>query len=445
MFDTQPIHTPQDFADRRARVLERLRQENAALVLSSGHEVTRSNDTHYPFRPSSDFYYLTGISEPDATLILRPDQEDAFVLFVRPKDKMAEIWHGRRMGPQGAQAQFLADQAYPNPKFKKLLPKLLDGFEGVYLSLQSPTLLEARVRKACAQLNRGARHGQYAPQFWGDANALVAKERRIKDAAGIACLRRAVQLSAMGHRRAMQATRPGLYEHQLEAELHYEYRRHGSSGPGYGSIVAGGANATILHYVDNNAPLKEGQLVLIDSGAEWEFFSGDITRTFPVSGRFTPAQRDLYDIVLDANIQGIASCVVGGDQNEVHERCLRRLVEGLVDMGLCRGSVDEVIETKQYQDYYMHRTGHWLGLDVHDPAPSLVRGVPVTLAPDMVLTVEPGLYISENNEKAPQELRGTGIRIEDDIRVTPEGPENLSAGVPKSAAAIEDLMAANAE
>lgn len=444
MFDTQPIQTPQVFADRRARVLELLSQENAALVLESGQAVTRSHDTEYPFRPSSDFYYLTGITEPDATLILRPDQEDAFLLFVRPKDKMAEIWSGRRMGPQGARERYGADKAHPNPKFRKLLPKLLNGFEGVYLSLQSPTLLESRVRKACSQLTRGARHGQYAPQFWGDANALLGKERRIKDAAGIACLRRAVQLSAMGHRRAMKATRPGVYEHQLEAELHYEFRRNGSTGPGYGSIVAGGANATILHYVNNDAPLHDGDLVLIDAGAEWEFFSGDITRTFPVSGRYSPAQRDLYNLVLDANRLGIERCVVGSDQDQVHETCVRRLSQGLIDMGLCKGSLDEVIEDKLYRKYYMHGTGHWLGLDVHDPAPNAVRGVPVSFTPDMVITVEPGLYIAEDDESAPAELRGTGIRIEDDIRITAEGPENLSESVPKSAEAIEDFMASQA-
>lgn len=441
MFDASPVQTAQVFADRRQRVLEHLRQENAALVLCSGHEVTRSHDTEYPFRPSSDFFYLTGITEPDATLVLRPDEDESFTLFVRPKDKMAEIWSGRRMGPAGALELHGADQAHPNPKFKKLLPKLLDGMEGVYLSLQQPTLLESRVRKACAELKRGAKVGRYAPQFWGDAGALLAKQRRIKDAAGIACLRRAVQLSAMGHRRAMAACKPGMYEHQLEAELHYEYRRHGSSGPGYGSIVAAGDNATILHYVNNDQPLQGGDLVLIDSGAEWEYFSGDITRTFPVSGRFTAAQRDLYDIVLDANRLGILAATVGSDLDQVHERCVRRLSEGLKDMGLCSGSLDEIIEKKLYKKYYMHGTGHWLGLDVHDPAPNAVRGVPVAFKPDMVITVEPGIYIAKDDECAPAELLGTGIRIEDDVRITEAGPEILSDEVPKSASEIEDFMA----
>lgn len=445
MIDARPIHRPEDFAARRERVLAQLRQENAALVLFSGEGVTRSHDTEYPFRPSSDFYYLTGIVEPEVTLVLRPDQQDAFQLFVRPKDKAAEIWNGRRMGPQGALEQYRANKAYENRQFKKQLPKLLDGFEGVYLPLDAPSLLETRVRKACGQLRRGARHGQYAPQFWGDAGSLLAKERRVKDAAGIACLRRAVELSASAHRRAMKTTRPGVYEYQLEAELHFEYRRHGSSGPGYGSIVAGGDNATILHYVDNSDPLKAGDLVLIDSGAEWEYFSGDITRTFPVSGRFTPAQRELYEVVLAANEAGIEVCTVGGDQDEIHEVCVRTLVQGMLDMGLCRGSLDEVIENKEYQKYYMHRTGHWLGLDVHDPAPLAVRGVPVSFEEDMVVTVEPGIYISATDQDAPAELRGTGIRIEDDVRIAADGPDILSSGVPKTIAAIEDFMANNGQ
>lgn len=440
MFDPTPTHRPQDYAARRGALLDKLREQNAAMLLPGGQLQTRSNDTEFPFRPDSDFYFLSGMGEPGGILALNPQRDEAFTLFVRPRDAKAETWSGRRIGPAGAVQEYGADAAYPLSKFQSLLPAWLDGVERIYLPLQNKNPLERRIRRACNELRRQNRRGRQAPSLLAEAQDLLGDMRLIKDPAGLKALRQAVSLSAQGHIKAMQHCRPGGFEYEIEALLAYEFRRHGSSGPGYGSIVAGGDNATILHYVDNQAPLVEGQLLLIDAGAEWEYFSGDITRTFPISGRFSPAQRDLYEIVLRANEAGIAACEVGQNIDEVHQRCVRVLCEGLSELKLCSGSIDEIIESESYLRYYMHKTSHWLGLDVHDLGPYTRDGQAVPFAPDMVLTVEPALYIAQDDENAPAELRGTGIRIEDDIRITPDGPENFSQEVPKTVAGIEELM-----
>lgn len=440
----QPARAPRSFdaavyRARRARVAANY-LEDGVLVLHCGSLKTRSNDTHYRFRPDSDFYYLTGLAEPEAVMVLRPGSSPSFVLFVQPRSPEAELWNGRRCGPEGAVSIYGADVAYPISELDRRLPALLDGCERLYAPQPRAECLELVLTRAMQHLARRNRYGEHAPHVLEDARRMLGEERILKDAHALRCLRRAAEISCAAHVEAMRTTRPGLFEYELEALLEYHFRRHGSTGPGYTSIVGGGANATILHYIDNCDPLRAGELLLIDAGAEWDFFTADITRTFPVSGRFTPAQRDLYEVVLRANEAGIEQAAPDITIDVIHEHCLRELCSGLRDMGLLRGSVEELIETEAYAPYYMHRTSHWLGADVHDAGLYCVSRKPRPLLPGFVFTIEPGLYVAEDDPDAPEELRGVGIRIEDDVLITEEGAEVLTADVPKRVAELEALV-----
>jgi len=416
--------------------------ERSALVLHGGVLRTRSNDTDHRFRPDSNFHYLSGLREPGALLVFRPGQDPEFTLFVRPRDPDAEVWSGRRTGPEGATKIYGADAAWPIERADEHLPRLLDGISTVYAPFGvDDGGLRPRLHRAIDDLRRRDRYGGQAPESLLDARALLGEERILKDEAALASLRHAVAISATGHLAAIRATKPGLYEHEIEALLEFHFRRQGSTGPGYGSIVGGGDNATILHYVDNESRLKSGDLLLIDAGAEWDYFTGDITRTFPVSGRFTPAQRDLYAIVLAANEAGIADSRVGSTIDSVYRVCLRTLIQGLKDLKLVEGDVESLLEDENsYIRYTRHRHSHWLGADVHDVGHYCIDREPRPLQPGYVLTVEPGLYIAADDERAPPELRGVGIRIEDDVLVREEGPEVLSAAVPKDVEALEALV-----
>jgi len=425
-------------AQRRARLCRRL--GDGVLVLGGGELRTRSNDTEYRFRPDSDFYYLTGLREPGAVLVLRGKTEPRCVMFVRPRDAEAEVWSGRRVGPEGALARHGADAAHPLSELAEQLPKLLDGASEVHVPLGRWRALDQSVMRALDHLRRRNRWGETPPEVLRDARATLGEDRIVKDAGALAALRRAVDITVDAHLAAMRATRPGAHEYEIEAIVEYEFRRRGASGPGYGTIVGSGANATILHYVDNESMLREGELLLVDAGAEVELFSADLTRTVPVSGTFTPAQRDLYEIVLAANVAGIAGATVGGNIDAIHHTCLRILCEGLVELGLLEGSVDVALEQESYKRFYMHRTSHWLGADVHDAGYYTLQRSPRPLQPGYVLTVEPGLYVAENDEKAPAELRGTGIRVEDDVLVTDGGPEVLTWRAPKTIDAIAEVV-----
>ncbi len=422
-------------AARRARIAARL--GDAALVLYGGELRTRSNDTEYRFRPDSDFHYLTGLKEPGAVMVLRGNAEPRFVLFVRPKDAEAEVWSGRRVGPEGATARYGADAAHPLAELGEQLPKLLDGAKAVHLPIGRWRALDNHVLRAIDHLRRRNRWGETPPDVLHDARATLGEDRIVKDAGALAALRRAVDITVDAHLLAMAACRPGAHEYELEALLEYEFRRRGAEGPSYGSIVGTGDNATILHYVENESQLQAGQLLLIDAGAEVELFAADLTRTMPVSGKFAPAQRDLYEIVLAANRAGIAQTTVGSDIDTIHRTCLRVLCEGLRTMGLLDGDVDAALEQESYKKYYMHRTSHWLGADVHDAGYYTLARQPRPLQPGYVLTVEPGLYVAADDERAPAELRGCGIRIEDDVLVRSEGPEVLTARAPKTIEAVE--------
>lgn len=425
-------------AVRRERLRRRLGR--GALVLYGGEARVRSADTEYRFRPDSDFYYLTGLAEPGAVLVLRGHAAPHFVLFVRPRDRDAEIWNGRRTGPEGALARFGADAAHPLSELGEQLPRLLDGAEEVVLPLARWPHLDAVVLRAIDQLRRRNRWGDTPPEIVRDARAVLGEDRMVKDAGALACLRRAVDISTEAHVAAMAMARPGLREYEIEARLEYEFRRRGASGPGYGSIVGSGDNATILHYVDNAGTLGDGELLLVDAGAEVELFTADITRTYPVGGRFTPAQRAMYEVVLAANAAGIAKATVGSDIDAIHTTCLRILCEGMRELGLITDEPDAAIEREAYKRYYMHRTSHWLGADVHDAGHYTLERSPRPLQPGYVLTVEPGLYVAADDADAPAELRGCGIRIEDDVLVREAGPEVLTARVPKTIDEIEAVV-----
>jgi len=425
----------QTFAARRARLIKSMR--GGAAVFGSGREVLRNGDVHYEFRQTSTFHYLTGFDEPDSVAVLRPGHEQPYVLFVRPRDPEMEIWVGPRAGVDGAVADFGASAAYPIEELDTRLPQLLVEASTVYFSLGSDERLERLISAAVGR----RRQAPNAVAEIVDPAPLVAAMRLIKSAEEIRALQQAIDVTAAGFDAAMRGTVPGMYEYESQALLESEFRRLGSPRNGYPSIVAAGANACVLHYVTNRDRIEDGDLLLIDAGAEWDHYSADITRTWPVSGRFSKQQRAVYDIVLDAQEAGIAATKPGATLMDVHEATVDVLVRGLRSLGILKGRLDTIKKQGAYRPYYMHATSHWLGLDVHDAGGYRVGDRPIELRPGMVLTVEPGLYIAPTSD-APREFRGIGVRIEDDILVTRGGNRNLSAGIPKSVAEQEAIAGA---
>ena len=429
----------EDYATRRRILRERIGKDAVAIVLAAPERL-RSRDTHHPYRQDSDFHYLTGFPEPEAVAVLAPGRgEGEYLLFCRPRDPTREIWDGRRAGPEGAVREHGADQAFDIAELDKLLPELLGSRRQVYYTLGSRRSFDRRLAGWLNALKAQSRRGVSAPPELIALDALLHELRLIKSGAELELMRRAADISAKAHVRAMQACRPGRYEYQLAAELRHEFEMNGAT-PAYGSIVGGGANACILHYVENSAPLRERDLVLVDAGAEYRNYCADITRTWPVSGKFEGAGRALYEVVLAAQAAAIAEVRPGRHWNQPHEAAVRALTEGLATLGLLRGEVRELIETEAYKRYYMHSTGHWLGMDVHDVGAYKLNGQWRELQPGMVLTVEPGLYVAPDAPDVDERFRGIGIRIEDDVHVTGSGPEILTAGVPKAVAEIEALM-----
>ncbi|KXS37119.1 MAG: Xaa-Pro aminopeptidase [Halomonadaceae bacterium T82-2] len=432
---------PDEYRVRRETLMRGLPTASAVLMPAASL-VTRSNDSEYPFRQNSDFHYLTGFPEPDALLVLLPGRaEGESVLFCLDKDPTQEAWTGIRIGAEAATQRFGVDQAFANAEREERLEALLDGRETLYLPLDDPeaVALAEDVRRA---LKARARRGAVAPRALEDISVRLHEQRLIKSDAELALMHHAARISARAHVRAMQAARPGRHEYQLQAELEHEFLWQGAAGPAYGTIVGGGANACVLHYVENAAPLAADTLVLIDAGAEFEGYAGDITRTFPVSGRFSDAQRAVYEVVLAAQERAVAAVRPGATLVEIHQGVVRDLTRGLIELGLLTGDLEARIEDGSYRRFYLHSTSHWLGLDVHDVGDYRVDGEPRPLAPGMVLTVEPGLYIPADDD-IPEALRGIGIRIEDDVAVTASGHEVLTADVPKRVAEIEALMVNN--
>ncbi len=424
------------YPTRRARLLSAM--QRGIAVIPTAPEVARNADTHYPYRFDSNFYYLTGFAEPEAVLVLIAGDAPQSILFCREKDPEREIWDGFRLGVEAAKDALGVDATYPIAQLDEKLAELMGNQPRLFYPLGGGW--DVRLLAVRSAVQAKARSGVLAPDELVDVRGLLHEMRLFKDEHELALMRRAGEISAAAHRRMMQFTRPGQLEYQVEAECLHEFARHGARAAAYPAIVAGGANGCVLHYVGNDQILRDGELLLIDAGCEWQGYAADITRTFPVNGRFSPAQRAVYEIVLAAQEAAIAAARPGATWDDPHQAALRVLVQGMLDLKLCSGSVGSVLERGDYRRFYMHRTGHWLGMDVHDVGDYKVNGQWRNLQPGMVLTVEPGLYIRPA-DNVPEELWNIGIRIEDDVMITADGCEILSAGVPKTVAEIEALMA----
>lgn len=440
MLPRPPAISVAEYRQRRDALMAQL-PDNAAVVLPGAGLMTRSRDSEFAFRQNSDFYYLTGIREPDALLVLLPGRaEGESVVFCQDRDPTMEAWTGRRLGAAGVIAEHGIDQAFENAVRDERLSELLTGRELLYLPLDNAEAV-SMAEDALQEAQAGLRRGRPPLKGWLDVSPLIHAMRLIKSDAEIALLRHAALISAQAHRRAMQVSRPGLGEFQLQAELEHEFVWHGASGPAYSTIVGSGANACVLHYIENSAPLSDNGLVLIDAGAEFELYAGDITRTFPVSGRFSDAQRALYQVVLHAQQRAVSAVQPGATLADIHQGVVYDLTAGLIELGLLEGEVQARIDDESYRRFYLHSTSHWLGLDVHDVGTyRLDEQTPRPLVSGMVLTVEPGLYIPSDDD-IPDAYQGIGIRIEDNVVVTNEGHEVLTEDVPKQVDEIEALMA----
>ncbi|WP_127958951.1 Xaa-Pro aminopeptidase [Serratia microhaemolytica] len=432
----------QEFHQRRQRLLAQMAPASAALIFAAP-TVSRNADSEYPYRQNSDFWYLTGFNEPDAVLLLIKQDliEGECVLFNRERDHLAEIWSGRRLGQQGALDKLAVDRALPFNELEQQLPLLLNGLSEVYHAPGQYAFADQILANVMEKLRHGFRQNLSAPTRLTDYRPLLHEMRLFKSPAEIALIRRAGEISALAHTRAMEKCHPGMFEYQLEGEILHEFHRHGARYPSYNTIVGSGENACILHYTENDCQMREGDLVLIDAGCEYQGYAGDITRTFPVNGKFTPAQRALYDIVLAALKQALHLFKPGTSISEVNDQIVRTMIAGLIELGILHGSIEQLAAEQAHRPFFMHGLGHWLGLDVHDVGHYRTPSRSRTLEPGMVLTVEPGLYIAPDAD-VPVQYRGIGIRIEDDIVITANGNENLTASVVKDADEIEALMAA---
>jgi len=427
------------YIDRRNRLLASI--ADGVAILPAARPVARNADSEYEFRQNSTFYYLTGFDEPDAVLVLAPEHPaHRSVLFLRTRDRAQEIWNGKRLGVERAVEHLGVDAAYPISELDERLPEFLCGARALYYDIGTDDLRDRQVLAARTNAEALTRRRGRTVSTIASAAAIVDRMRLIKSPEEIATMRSAARITGRGHEAAMRATRPGLYEYQIEAILEYEYRYGGAQSTAYESIVAGGENATILHYSTNRERLIDGTLLLVDSGCELDNYASDVTRTWPVSGRFSAEQRAIYDIVLAANEAGIAQVQPGRSQRAFHEAAVRTITEGLIDIGLLAGSLDENIERERYRDYYMHGSGHWLGLDVHDAGRYRDDDdQPIPLQPGMVTTVEPGIYVHADLN-CDERFKGIGVRLEDNVLVTQDGNENLTEAIPKRIDAIEAIV-----
>lgn len=436
----RPDWNPQLFAHHRAQFFEQLGQD-AALLFGSPM-VLRNGDAEFKYRPDSDVYYLTGWKESDVALLFRPGADQPFVMFVQPRNPAMETWTGRRFGPEGAIERFGADAAFSYAELGERLPGLLQGYENLHYRFAEDTDRDQLLITALKQARRKARkNGMCVPDGFIDPSRTLHELRLIKNEQELEVLQRAADITGDAHCAAMRATADGVYEFELESIIDHTFRKNGGTGPGYTTIVGGGTNATILHYIENDVPLNDGDLVCVDAGCEYGMYTADVTRTWPVNGKFTEAQRALYQVVLDAQEAAINQAIEGNTMRSVHQIASRTLTEGMVRIGLLKGDVDDLIADDKHRKYYMHGTSHWLGLDVHDVGSYFQKGQSRLLAPGMVLTVEPGLYVTEDDEDAPAEFRGMGIRIEDDVLITAGGNRVLTSAIPKTVEEIETEMA----
>ncbi|MFL9610879.1 Xaa-Pro aminopeptidase [Methylobacillus sp. Pita2] len=436
-----PVETVkiEEFKARRQALMQKM--VHGVAVIPTAAEAVRNRDSHYPYRFDSYFYYLTGFEEPEAVVLLVAGEAPKSILFCRDKDIEREIWDGFRHGPSGAREVFGLDEAYSISELDQRVGEYLANQPQLFFALGADPAWDQRLGGWLKHLASQARSGIAAPAAIVDVRRLLDDMRLIKSPYELELMRKAAKITVDAHKRAMQKARPGMMEYEVEAEILHEFYRHGSRAPAYTSIVAGGGNACVLHYVTNKNKLEDGDLLLIDAGCELEGYAADITRTFPVNGKFSAVQKDIYELVLAAQEAAIAQVRPGRHWNAPHEAALNVLVQGLIDFGLCQGSLDGVLESGDYRRFYMHRTGHWLGLDVHDAGEyKQADGAWRPLQPGMALTVEPGCYIRPA-ENVPEHFWNIGIRIEDNAVVTADGHEITTAAAPKTVQEIEDWMA----
>lgn len=430
-----------DFKRRRQQLMKMIGLGSIAII-SSSSEKCRNNDVHFPFRQDSDFLYLTGFNEPNAVLVLIPGRKHGeTILFCREKDPKTETWHGKMAGQEGAIANYGADDSFPTSDMDDILPGLLESCNKVYHIMGRYPEFDQRLIAWVNNLKNSARTGANVPNEFVALDHLLHDMRLFKSSSEIKQMRQAANISVAAHKRALKHTKPGLYEYQIEAEYAHEYRSHGTEHA-YPPIVGGGANGCILHYTENNEKLKNNQLLLIDSGCEVNGYASDITRTFPINGKFNRAQKELYSIVYEAQKAAIAQVKPGNHWNDPHDAAVKVIAQGLIDLGLLKGSLKTVLDKNKYREFYMHKTGHWLGLDVHDVGDYKIAEQWRLLEPGMVLTVEPGIYIPAGNKKVPKKYWDIGIRIEDDVLVTKAGHDVLTSELPTHPDAIEQLMSA---
>lgn len=429
-----------EFAKRRSNLM-RMVGEDGIAILPSAPVRTRSRDVEYRYRQDSDFYYLTGFAEPDAVAVLAPGRDSGeYILFCRERDKTKEQWDGSRSGPEGAVDLFAANDAFPIDDIDDILPGMLESRRRVYYTMGAYADFDQRMTEWVKSLKNRESSGIHTPHEFIALDHVLHDMRLYKSRAELAAMRKAAKIAVKAHHRAMACIRPGMYEYEVEAEYLHEFRRHDAT-ISYAPIVGSGANACTLHYVDNRARLEDGDLLLVDAGCEFDYYASDVTRTMPVNGRFSAEQRAVYEIVLEAQTAAIAKTNKGNHWNDPHDAAVRVITKGLKKIGLLQGSLPRLIKDEAYREYFMHRTGHWIGMDVHDVGDYKVGDEWRFLEPGMVMTVEPGIYIPASR-KVPARWRNIGIRIEDDVAVTSSGPDVLSKGLAKEADEIEKLMAA---
>jgi Xaa-Pro aminopeptidase len=420
--------------------IRRMRRKSVAII-PAAREAVRSNDTNYRYRQDSDFFYLTGFEEPEAIAVITPGRERQYTLFVRPRDPEREIWDGRRAGVEGAKRKFGAEESFPIAEFGEKLQDILDGADMLYYRLGVNADLDQLIIGKIVHMRALNRKPIHPPQTIVDPATIVHEMRVLKSPEEIELMQRAADIAAEAHCEAMKAVRPGMKEYEVEALIEQVFRRSGAAGPSYTSIVGAGANATILHYINNDGELRDGELLLVDAGAEYKGYASDITRTFPISGRFSKPQRDIYDLVLQAQISCVEMVRPGTTHDQLKQHSIEVLTEGLVRLGLLQGKPEDLIKQKEYEQFYMHGLGHMLGIDVHDVGRYYFDQESRALEPGVVMTVEPGIYISPETKDIPEQYLGIGVRIEDDVLCTEKGPRVLTTKVPKQPEEIEALMA----
>jgi Xaa-Pro aminopeptidase len=416
-------------------------QRNSVAIIPAAREATRSNDTQYRFRQDSDFFYLTGFEEPEAIAVIKPGAEHGYTLFVRPRDPEREIWDGRRAGVEGARNEFGAKESFRVDEFDSKLREILDGAEILYYRLGVQRDLDEKIIREISNMRALNRKPIHPPATIIDPATIIHELRVIKSPAELELMQKAADIAAEAHCEAMKAVRPGMREYEVEALIEQIFRRHGAAAPAYTSIVGAGPNATVLHYINNDGELREGELLLVDAGAEYKGYASDITRTFPIGGRYSPAQREIYELVLKAQMSCVEMVRPGVTHDQLKQHSIEVLTEGMVELGLLQGESEQLIKEKKYEKFYMHGLGHMLGIDVHDVGAYYHGKESRALEPGVVMTVEPGLYIAPGSEGVPEKYLGIGVRIEDDVLCTNDGPRVLTSKVPKDPQEIEGLMA----